>query len=127
MESTRPDPGSPGEGFLPEVEPPVPSTVGLDDERLATAVASLVGRDGDVRSPRQVAGHVSEGERPRTIWCDGQEVAIPVGAAARAYVLDGRPGLLIEAADPRPLGTWVWIAGAAAREINDLLRTLEDS
>jgi hypothetical protein len=127
MESTGPDPGSQGDGFLTEVESPVPSTVGLDDGRLSIAVESLVGRDGDVRSPRQIAGRVTEGERPRTIRCDGEEVAIPTGAEARAYVLDKHPGLLIEAAEPRPLGTWVWIAGAAAREINDLLRTLEDS
>jgi hypothetical protein len=127
MESTGPDSGSQGDDFPSEVDLPVPSTVELDDERLSMVIESLARRDGDIRSPRQGTGPITEGERPMTIRCDGQEVAIPTGSVARAFVLDKRPGLLLESADPKPLGTWVWIAGAAAREINDLLRTLEDS
>lgn len=112
---------------LPEGEDAVPESVSLDDARFFVLMDRLARRDAEVRSPEQLDGRISPGEKPRTIEVAGHEVAVPQDAKARAWPLDTRPGLLVEAVDPAPKGTWVWIAGAATREINELLRTLDAS
>jgi hypothetical protein len=115
----------PDGGFLEETEPPVPSQVTLIDARLRQVLDDLAGSDTEVRSPVQAKGQLGRGSEARTIDVNGNAIAIPSDAVASTRALDTRPGLLIEAGDPKPEGTWIWVAGEASRHINTLLRHLD--
>jgi hypothetical protein len=119
------DKEKPDDGFLEDTEPPVPTQVLLTDAHLAMLLTVLAWSDVEIRSPVQARGRLGPGGDARTIKVGGQAIAIPVDAAASALVSGTKPGLLIEAGDPKPNGTSIWIAGEAARQINILLRDLD--
>ena len=112
------------EGFLDSDELPVPTDVPLTDGRLATIVRRLAGADSAVLSPVQAEGPLAGGGGPRRVDVGSQTFEVPSTAKVNGKVRDGRPGVLIESADPIPAGTALWIAGEAARHVNGLLRDL---
>jgi len=114
--------------FLPDLdeadEDPVPVSVLLTDDALRALMTAMRGRQAEASQPIKADGAFGSADGYRSISVRSASIEVPESAEVVLQVHEKRPGLKIQAGDPVPHGTHIWIAADAAAHANHTMRLL---